>query len=391
MPRWTNWSGRHRASPAQLHHVRSEEDAVAVVRAAREVGRCVRVAGAGHSHQPLVPTDGTLIDASGLAGVLEVDASAKRAWVGAGTFIHALGRPLHDAGLALVNQGDIDRQAIAGATATGTHGTGRSLRNLSAAVTGVRLVLADGRVAHCDASSEPELWQAARLHLGAFGVVTRLQLQLRDAYRLEERGWTESFEAMLPRIEEHAAATRHFEFFWYPGDDSTVAKATSETEAPPRYPVGDEGTRCAWSHEVLSSHRPHLHTEMEYSVPEAVGPACLAELRALVQRDFPDLRWPIEYRSLATDDVWLSTAYDRPTVTISVHQGIDAEDEPLFRACERVFAGFEGRPHWGKVHFRSGTELAALHPRWQDWWRVRDAVDPEGLFLNEHLEGLRAT
>ncbi len=391
MPRWTNWSGRHHAQPSRLHHVRSEEDAAALVVASREEGQRVRVAGAGHSHQPLVPTEGTLIDASGLAGVYEVDPEARRAWVGAGTFLHALGRPLHEAGLALVNQGDIDRQAIAGATGTGTHGTGRGLRNLSAAVTGIQLVTAEGAIVRCDGDSSRELWQASRLHLGAFGVVTRLQLQLREAYKLEERGWSEPFEAMQPRIAEHAAATRHFEFFWYPGNDTAVAKAIAETEAPPRYPVAEEGSRCAWSYEVLSSHRPHRHTEMEYSVPEEDGPACLAELRALIQKDFPELRWPVEYRSLAADDVWLSTAYERPTVTISVHQGIDAEDEPLFRACERHFAQFGGRPHWGKVHYRTGADLAALHPRWDDWWRVRDGVDPEGLFLNEHLDAVRPT
>src|SRR5512147_1344395 len=119
MPSWKNWSGRQRSKPAQLHFIRSEADAVAVVRAAAAAKRSVRVAGAGHSHAPLVLSDGVIVDASGLAGVVGTDAASKRAWVWSGTRIYALGRPLHDQGLALRNQGDIDRQAIAGAVATG--------------------------------------------------------------------------------------------------------------------------------------------------------------------------------------------------------------------------------------------------------------------------------
>ena len=108
-----------------------------------------------------------------------------------------------------------------------------------------------------------------------------------------------------------------------------------------------------------------------------------------IERDFPGLRWPLEYRTLAADDLWLSTASGRATATISVHQGVDASDEPLFRACEEIFAAHEGRPHWGKVHYRTGAELASLYPRWGDWWNARDRYDPDGLFLNPYLSSLR--
>jgi FAD/FMN-containing dehydrogenase len=124
-------------------------------------------------------------------------------------------------------------------------------------------------------------------------------------------------------------------------------------------------------------------------VPVERGPACFAALRALIARNFPDLRWPLEYRTLAADDLWLSTASGRATATISVHQGAELPDEPLFRACEAIFAAHDGRPHWGKVHYRTGKELAALYPRWDDWWRVRDRYDPDGRFLNSHLSALR--
>jgi FAD/FMN-containing dehydrogenase len=390
VPPWSNWSGRHRAEPQALHFARSEADVAAVVREAAAAGRSVRAAGAGHSHAPLVPVDGVILDTSGLTGLIGADCETCTARVWAGTPIHTLGRPLHDAGVALINQGDIDRQAIAGACATGTHGTGTSLQNLSAAVLGARVVLASGDVVECSAAENTELWQAARLNLGALGVVTQLTLAVRDAYRLTERGWSEPFEDLAPRLPELVAATRHFEFFWYPETDTAVAKQIDETDAEPRYPLGAEGTRTAWSYEVLPNHRPHRHTEMEYSVPAERGGECFAAIRALVRRDFPALRWPVEYRTLAADDVWLSTAYRRPTVTISVHQDVREDERPYFAACEEIFLAHDGRPHWGKVHYLDGDRLAERHPRWEQWWRVRDAVDPAGVFLNGYLRSFRA-
>jgi FAD/FMN-containing dehydrogenase len=386
---WSNWSGRQLARPEAVHFARSEADVTAVVREAARRGVGVRAAGAGHSHAPLVPTEGVIIDTSGLAGVIDTDPVAATARLWAGTRIHALGRPLHDAGLGLINQGDIDRQAIAGACATGTHGTGVSLPCLSAAVVGARLVLADGETVDCSAIREPQLWQAARLNLGALGLVTQLTLQVRQAYRLAERTWTEPLESLVPRIEDLCAASRHFEFFWYPRDNRAVAKTMDETDATPRYPLGREGERLAWSYEVLPNHRPHLHTELEYSLPAEDGPACLTDLCALLRDEFADVRWPVEYRTVAADDVWLSPAYGRATVTVSVHQDIREDERPYFEACEAVFLRYGGRPHWGKLHYLDGARLAAAHPRWTDWWQVRDRVDPAGVFLNPYLRSLR--
>jgi D-arabinono-1,4-lactone oxidase len=233
------------------------------------------------------------------------------------------------------------------------------------------------------------LFRAARLNLGAFGVVTQLQLQLADSYRLQERGWSEQYESLMPKLDSLIEQTRHFEFFWYPHTDVCVAKATDTTTAEAVYPLAEEGSRCAWSYEVLSNHRPTLHTEMEYSVPAEDGPACMNEIRALIHKRFPDLKWPVEYRTLAADDVWMSTAYERPTVTISVHQDVNLDDEPYFRECEEIFNAYSGRPHWGKVNYLDGATLSQRHPRWTEWWKARDAIDPNGTFLNDYLRSVR--
>jgi len=389
MANWSNWSGALTARPEQIHFLRSEADAQALVSQANSDGRRIRTAGAGHSHAPLVQHNDIIADAQGLAGVISTDSTTRTAWVAAGTRIYALGRPLHDAGLALQNQGDIDQQAICGATATGTHGTGVTLGNLSSAVIGARIAVPGGELVDCSADDNAELWQASRLHLGAFGIVTRLKLQLREAYRLHETTWQSSLDEALEQFDERASGNRHHEFFWYPQTDSAQCKSINETNEPARYPLDEEGRRCAWSYEVLPNHRPHKHTEMEYSVPAEAAPECMRSIRDLLEQRFTGVAWPVEYRTLAADDVWLSSAYERPTVTISVHQDIREDEEPYFRACEEIFLDYAGRPHWGKVHYLRGEQLAACHPRWQDWWRVRDHIDPKGTFLNDYLQSIR--
>ncbi|MFP6806151.1 MAG: D-arabinono-1,4-lactone oxidase [Pseudomonadales bacterium] len=389
MVSWKNWSGRRTAKLDSLHFIRSEEDAVAVAGGAKQLAYSIRVAGSGHSHSKLVPHDSMIVDASGLAGVISVDAEKKQAWVWSGSKIYSLGRPLHDAGLALKNMGDIDRQAIAGACATGTHGTGKDLRNLSSAVIGARIATASGELLDCSATQNPELWQIARLNLGALGIVTRLRLQLRESYKLIEAGYDDSYDNLAPQIDELVQQHDRFEFFWHPQTDQATVKVINETDADPEYPLAEEGGRQAWSYEVLPSHRPHFHTEMEYSIPAEKGTACFAEIRDLLHNDFPDVMWPVEYRAIAEDDVWLSMAYGRPTVSISVHQDIRHDETDYYNACEKIFAAYDGRPHWGKVNYLDGQQMERVHPRWKEWWAVRDQYDPDGIFLNEYLSGLR--
>ena len=197
MVSWSNWSGKQKSNPEEVRFIRSEDDACAT---AANPGHSIRVVGTGHSHSALVPHDGIIVDVSGLAGVIKVDTDKKSAWVWAGTKIYALGRPLHDAGLALKNQGDIDQQAIAGACATGTHGTGKDLKNLSSSVLGARVALASGELLDCSEENNWDAWQVSRLSLGALGIATRLQLQLCDACILKETGFVTSYDELMPDV-----------------------------------------------------------------------------------------------------------------------------------------------------------------------------------------------
>lgn len=389
MVAWSNWSGKLTADPTKVVPVATEEAIVAELRAASSSGTAVRTAGSTHSHHPLLPTNGIILDTRPLTGFVGADIERRQATFLAGTKIQACGRPLLAHGLGLSNQGDIDQQALAGAISTGTHGTGPELGSLSTAFVGARLVTPSGEVLDCTPTANPELFEVARLSLGALGVFSEITVQCREAYVLDERGWLEPFDSVMERIDELIAATRHFEYFWYPGQERAVCKAIEETEEPPRYPLGKEGERRGWSFEVLPNVREMPHTEMEYSVPAEQGPACVAALRELLATDFPEVTWPIEYRTVAADDLWISTATGRPTVTISIHEAIDRDDEPYYRAAEEIFRSFDGRPHWGKQHYLTGDDMVDTYPRYRDWWRVRDSVDPDGILLNDRLRELR--
>jgi len=389
MPEWSNWSGLVSASPRRLVEPSSEDEVAAVVRDAASDGLGLRVAGAGHSFTALVATDDVIASLGGLAGLIDVDVAGREVELLAGTPIHAVGPLLAEHGLALINQGDIDRQALGGACGTGTHGTGAAFTSFSGAVTGATVVLASGEAVRCDATTEADLFGASRLSLGAVGVITRLRLAVRDAYSLHEREWSEPLDECMDRLDEHIAATRHFEFWWFPGIDKSWCKSLAEVTEEPDSVAGSDHERFGPSWEIFPSARDDRFNEMEYAVPAERGPECFMALRELFIDGGSGVTWPIEYRTQAADDVWMSPANGRPTVTLSIHEPVDRDHEPLFRAAEEIFRAFDGRPHWGKLSYVDPSVRRELAPGWEQWWAARDAVDPTGMFLNDHLRAAR--
>jgi len=389
MTTWSNWSGRQTDTPQRILTPSSEREIANAVAAASADGLPIRAVGASHSHSRIAATNGVLLNLDEWTGLDRVDTAAMTATMRSGTRIYQLGEPLHEHGVALMNQGDIDRQSVAGATSTGTHGTGPHLQNLSRSVVAARVVLGSGDIVVCDADATPDLFEIVRHSLGAVGLITELTMAVRPAYRLHETLWKEDPDAVFGRIDELVSATRHFEFFWMPQGDFCACKSLAETEAEVNDLPDAKLQRIGWSHDIISSTRNDLHTEMEYAVPAESGPACFNEVREMILRDFPDLQWPLEYRTVASDDLWISAASGRATVTISAHQDIALDDRPLFEACEAIFRRYDGRPHWGKQHYQTGAELAALYPRYQEWWDVRDRHDPDGAFVTDYLGSLR--
>ena len=430
MTSWRNWGGNVVASPAEVQHAATVEGVVDAVRRAADRGLTVRVSGAGHSFTPLVATDGLLLHVDGLSGVLSVDHERRRVRVLAGTRLHELNPALQELGLALPNLGDIDRQTISGAIATGTHGTGARLQGIAAAVCGLTLVLADGSTLDCSAEAEPEVFAAARVGLGALGVVTEVELQCVPAFRLHAKEGGTSLSAMLPRLQAEADAHDHLDLMWFPHSDRALVKRNDRVgpgEGPPRLTpwrarIDDDllanrafevaNRVCAArpglvpavnrlsarlvgrrefaddSWKVFCSPREVRFVESEYAVPRASVEAVLVELRGWFGRTREPVPFPVEVRFVGADDVWLSTAFERDNAYVAVHQYHRMDPRPLFAAFEAIVAEHAGRPHWGKVHTLGADRLRELYPRFDDVRTVRDRLDPGRLFTNDHVRHL---
>jgi FAD/FMN-containing dehydrogenase len=397
---WSNWSGSVTCRPRQLLAPASDEEVVAIVSRASAAGQVVRVTGTGHSFTPLCASDDVLLSLDRLAGIESADATAGRAWIRAGTKIHDLGGPLAQRGMALENQGDVDVQAIAGAVSTGTHGTGPALGSLSTQVVGLRIVTAGGEVVECSPESDGEVFRAAQVALGSLGVITSVRLRLLPLYRLHEKVSREPLDACLGSLERRIRANRHFEFFWYPGDDAAFTKTLNPTERPSTVPVdcagGNEGAslssfereRVAESWQIFPTVRENRFNEMEYSVPAERGVECFLEVRELVRRKHTAVTWPIEYRTQAADEILISAAQGRATVAISIHQAAELPHAAFFDDAEKIFRRYDGRAHWAKMHGLACRELKDLYPQWERFQSVRQRLDPRGCFLNQHLRRL---
>jgi FAD/FMN-containing dehydrogenase len=395
---WANWAGNVQAMPRVVARPASVEELRAVVIAAAARGETVRVAGAGHSFAPLCATQGTLIDLSPLSGVERINPETGEATIWAGTRLCDLGAPLLAAGRAFANQGDIDRQAIAGAVATGTHGTGRKHGSFSAMVRAVEVMGADGELVTIDAS-EPERLRAAALNLGLLGVMTRLTLATVPAYKLRERTRALSFDKALDAYPVEEEACRNAEFWWLPAHDRCVLKTFTETEEEPfqvEAPEALPGTiarylrpeRVDWSWRSYPSTRSFPFVELEYTLPLAAGPAAMREARQVMQARHPECTWAVEYRTQPGEASLLSPTQGTESATISIHQAADLPYDALFCDVEAIFLAHGGRPHWGKLHGLGQEEIARLYPNLDAFRAARAAFDPDGVFVNGYLAGL---
>ena len=383
--RWHNWSGSVECEPARLESPADEAAVASRVREAAAAGGEVRVVGTGHSGTPLCATGGTLLCLDALCGVEAHDTAAGWATVGAGTKLCDLGDPLLERGLAMANLGDIDKQALAGAVGTGTHGTGRTLANISSSVAAVRLVDAAGEVRVLDA---PEDLRALRVCMGALGVFTALTLRLVPAYRLHERIRRLPIGECLERLDDEIRDNRHFEFFWLPSKDGAEMKTLNPTDEPPSDLPDRRYERIGWSPHIITSVRDDKFFEMEYAVPAEAGPACFREVRRRMQERHADVVWPVEYRTVAPDDAWLSPASGRDTVTLSIHQDGSLPYRAFFEDVEEILLAHGGRPHWGKIHTLEADRLRDLYPDWDRFLALRERMDPDGRFLNPYLRRL---
>ncbi|MDH6580189.1 D-arabinono-1,4-lactone oxidase [Kitasatospora sp. MAP5-34] len=423
---WTNWAGNQSARPSRVVTPASTAELTEVVRRAAEEGRTVKAVGSGHSFTAIASAgDGVLVRPHGLTAVHELDREAGTVTVGSGLPLSGLNRLLAAAGLSLTNMGDIEVQTVAGATSTGTHGTGRDSGSLAAQIRALEIVLADGSVRQCSPTEHAELFEGARLGLGALGVVSAITFGVEPSFLLTAHEKPMSFGEVLAGFDDFAAVNEHFEFYWFPHTDRCSTKRNNRSQGPAaplsgfkawlddeflantvfgglcqvglRLPQAvptiaqvagralSERTFTDLAYKVFTSPRKVRFVEMEYAVPREAATTVLRELKALVERSRWRISFPVEVRTAPADDLWLSTASGRDTVYIAVHLYRGTAERGYFTEVERLMTAHEGRPHWGKLHTRDAAYLASVYPHFGDFTALRDQVDPGRLFGNDYL------
>jgi FAD-linked oxidoreductase len=402
----------------------SEQELIDAVRRAAGDGLVVRPVGSGHSFSPVCVTDDVQLDVSRLDQLLAVNAATGIVRVQAGMTLHRLSAELHLRGRALTNLGDVDTQTGAGALATGTHGTGATFPNLSAAMVGGRLVGADGAV-HDLGTADPDLLLAARVSLGALGVLAEVHLQTVPAFRLHKVERPRPLDELLGDLDTVAASADHVELYALPWSRTALlltSRRTQEPAAPParwrtwlpaellnntglgmlqrtgrRFPglqptigrltgvVASGSERLDDSHKVFASNRRVRFTESEWSVPRAAAAEAVRGVLAVIERRRLPVSFPVEVRFAAADDALLSTAHGRDSAYVAVHQFVGVDDSAYFRHVEDLMLGLDGRPHWGKKHAAGADVLAPRYPGWARFQAVRDRLDPTGVFTSPHV------
>ncbi len=422
---WQNWSGSVRFTPTEILYPETLDEIVKIVKQCAATGRTLRVVGTGHSFTPLVITDGVLLSLDRYAGLEHIDKAAPSVTVKAGTKIKALGELLSANGLAQENLGDIDVQSIAGAISTGTHGTGVTMGSISTQVIGLTLVTADGSVLTCSETQQPEIFKAAQVSLGALGIVVSVTLRVVPAYTLRVETRKKELSDILTNLESYKHDNRHFEIQWIPYTNYVQAKfinMTSDAPRPPsffrkfnevalengalwlfsainrQFPRFNERicnlmtqfitdvTDVSSANQVFASIRLVKFQEMEYNIPAEHFVDAIREVDAAIRQQQIKVHFPIECRFVKGDDIYLSPAYGRDSAYIAVHMFKGMEYRKYFDIVEAILRGYNGRPHWGKMHTRTATDLAPVYPKWEAYQAIRRQLDPNGIFMNEHLK-----
>lgn len=425
---WRNWARTEQVTPARIERPASGAEVVDAIARARADGLAVKAIGSGHSFTGIAVAPGVQLDLTDLAGLTTVDEGTGLVTIAAGTKLRDASELLHEHGRAFENLGDIDVQSISGAVSTGTHGTGRAFGGLATQLRAVTLATADGQLLRVSDAENADLWPAARLGLGALGVLIDLTVQSVPAFVLAADEHPEPLDVVLDDWAARSTQADHVEFYWFP--HTRLALTRNNTRVPadaPRQPVGrvrrwvdDEllgnglyevlcrigsiaprtipaFNRLAsgvafnreladFSHRVFASERRVRFREMEYALPlEAVAPV-MRELERVIEAHGWRISFPVEVRATAADDMWLSTAHGRETSYIAVHRYHREDARDYFAAAEAIFRAHDGRPHWGKLHSRAAADLRPAYPRFDDFVAARDRLDPDRVFANEYLE-----
>jgi len=425
---WRNWSGLESATPTREATPADVGDVVAEVRRALEDRTTVKMVGTGHSFTAIAAPEAAMLRPDGLTGVVAVDREAMTVTARSGTRLADLNAALETLGLSLHNMGDIAEQTLAGAISTGTHGTGGRAAGLAAQVVGLELVTGTGELLRATPHENPEILDAARVGLGALGVLTTITFQVEPLFVLEAEEQPMSWDEGLGSFDEMTSTADHVDMYWFPHTDRLLTKRNTRRGVDLAQ-VRPLSRRRAWfddeflqntafglltaganrvpraiprmnrinarllsprtyadiPHRVFTAQRRVVFREMEYAVPRAAGLDALRECRAALDSSDLQISFPVEIRVAPADDIPLSTASGRDSFYLAFHTHRDAEHRDYFALMEPIVRAHEGRPHWGKVHTRTAADLAPAYPRFEEFLALRDRLDPHRVFANDYL------
>lgn len=425
---WVNWSRLESARPERVEEPADTAAIVAAVERARTEGTTVKMVGTGHSFTAISAPEHTMLRPTRLGGILSVDRDAMTVTALAGTQLKVLNAELERMGLSLHNMGDIAEQTLAGATSTGTHGTGGIAAGLSAQLCGLQLVTGTGEVITATETENPEVLELARVGLGALGVLTTLTFRVEPLFVLEATETPMSWDEALEGFDERTAAHHHVDTYWFPHTDRMLTKTNDRLDVPVseaeplsrlRYWWDDEflsntlfgglnkvtnrfpgtirslnqlssrmlsaRTYSDVAHKVFTAPRTVRFREMEYAVPREAGLAALREARAAIDASDLTITFPVEIRVTPADDIPLSSSTGRDSFYLAFHTHVDADHRAYFELVEPIMRAHDGRPHWGKVHTRTAADLAPAYPRFEEFLALRDRLDPDRVFANAYL------
>lgn len=396
---------------------------------ARAAGRTVKAAGTGHSFTAIAKPAHVQLLPDRMRGILAVDREAMTVTARAGTQLKVFNAELERLGLSLHNMGDIAEQTLAGAISTGTHGTGGRASGLAAQVVGLELVTGTGQIIWATADENADVFQLARVGLGALGVITAISFAVEPLFLLRAVEKPLSWDEGMAGFDDLTAAHDHVDMYWFPHADRLLTKSYTRSgtdlslaeplprwrawldddllsntvfgaqtaalnRAPRAIPAANRfaarmigaRTYSDLAHRVFTTERRVVFREMEYAVPRAAGLSALRECRAAFEKSGLTVSFPVEIRVAPADDVPLSTSYGRDSFYLAFHTHQRADHEAYFALMESVMRDHEGRPHWGKLHTLDAHDLAPLYPRFDAFLAMRDHLDPDRVFTNPYLD-----
>ena len=434
--KFRNWDRTLKCQPQRFYQPESEQEVVEIVRQVKSAGGCVRTFGAGHSWSPLVLTDDTLVNLDKLKKPRVINVQNRRVTVQSGIRLKNLTPYLADRGLGLANLGSIREQSIAGAISTGTHGTGLRLGNLATQIVGLKLVTGTGDFLAVTEENEPDLMRAARVNLGALGIITEVTIQCVPNYEIEFIAYPLKFDDVLDQLDTLNRENERVRLYWFAPTDIVLVM----TMNPPAKPAGIMGqfrgllaemifkhdyyrpmiesdyhrsifhplkpdtrqddqkrqTSVSWFNagivgrydRMLTIPMPPKHQESEYAVPVERTVEALQAFKKLIDQKNYILTLPVEVRFVAEDENMLSPSYGRDVCYIGAYTFGDKAARELFAGFEPLMKSHQGRPHWGKHLTLTRDEAMALYPRYEQFNEVRKELDPAGVFANEFIRQL---